>query len=84
MSLTMMPCWMPWVSWSEVRRYRGIKIAEKLQIYKCELCGNIVEVLHGGKGELYCCDQPMERFVENTVDAALDAFHQTGGRCHER
>jgi superoxide reductase len=47
-------------------------MAEKLQIYKCELCGNIVEVLHGGDGELVCCGKPMKRFVENTVDAAKE------------
>jgi superoxide reductase len=47
-------------------------MAEKLEIYKCELCGNIVEVLHGGKGELVCCGQPMKLFKENTVDAAKE------------
>ena len=47
-------------------------MAEKLQIYKCEKCGNIVEVLFGGKGELVCCGQPMKLFVENTVDAAKE------------
>ncbi len=47
-------------------------MAERLQIYKCELCGNIVEVLHGGKGELVCCGQPMKLFKENTVDAAKE------------
>jgi len=47
-------------------------MAEKLQIYKCEVCGNIVEVLHGGKGELVCCGQPMKLFKENTVDAARE------------
>ena len=47
-------------------------MAEKLQIYKCELCGNIVEVVHGGEGELVCCGQPMKLFVENTVDAAKE------------
>ena len=47
-------------------------MAEKLEIYKCELCGNIVEVLHGGAGELVCCGQPMKQFTENTVDAALE------------
>ena len=47
-------------------------MAEKLEIYKCELCGNIVEVLHGGKGELVCCNQPMKLFKENTVDAAKE------------
>ena len=44
----------------------------KLEIYKCEVCGNIVEMLHAGAGELVCCGQPMKRFVENTVDAATE------------
>jgi superoxide reductase len=47
-------------------------MAEKLQIYKCELCGNIVEVVHGGKGELVCCNQPMKLLKEGEVDAALE------------
>ncbi|NIS60772.1 MAG: desulfoferrodoxin [Proteobacteria bacterium] len=47
-------------------------MTERLQIYKCEICGNIVEVLHGGKGELVCCGEPMKVFVENTVDAARE------------
>jgi len=42
------------------------------QIYKCETCGNIVEVLHAADGELVCCGQPMKLFVENTVDAAKE------------
>jgi len=47
-------------------------MAERLEIYKCETCGNIVEVLHGGEGELVCCGQPMVQLVENTVDAAKE------------
>lgn len=47
-------------------------MAEKLGIYKCEICGNIVEVLHAGGGELVCCGQPMKLMVENTVDAAKE------------
>ena len=47
-------------------------MAERLQIYKCEKCGNIVEVMHGGDGELVCCGEPMKLFVENTVDAAKE------------
>jgi len=47
-------------------------VTEKLQIYKCEVCGNIVEMLHEGAGELVCCNQPMKLFVENTVDAARE------------
>jgi len=40
------------------------------QVYKCEVCGNIVEVLHTGVGELVCCGQPMKLRAENTEDAA--------------
>jgi len=47
-------------------------MAEKLEVYKCELCGNIVEVLHGGKGELVCCGQSMKLCRENSVDAAKE------------
>ena len=47
-------------------------MARQLEVYKCEKCGNIVEVLHGGKGELVCCGQPMNLMRENTVDAARE------------
>ena len=47
-------------------------MAERMEVYKCETCGNIVEVLHGGGGELVCCGQPMKLFKENTVDAAKE------------
>lgn len=42
------------------------------QIYKCEICGNIVEVVHGGKGELVCCGKPMKLFKEGAIDAATE------------
>lgn len=41
-------------------------------VYKCEKCGNIVEVLHTGKGELTCCGVPMVLMEENTVDASYE------------
>jgi superoxide reductase len=47
-------------------------MAEKLQIYKCAVCGNIVEVLHGGIGELVCCGEPMDLLAEKTADAAKE------------
>ena len=47
-------------------------MTERLQIYKCDVCGNIVEVLHEGQGELVCCGQPMKLFVENSLDAAKE------------
>lgn len=42
------------------------------EVYKCEVCGNIVEVLHTGAGELVCCGKPMVLQAENTVDAAKE------------
>ena len=47
-------------------------MAAKLEVYKCEVCGNIVEVIHGGAGELVCCGQPMVKLTENTTDAAKE------------
>jgi len=47
-------------------------MTEKLQIYKCEVCGNIVEMVHEGEGELVCCEQPMKHYEENTVDASKE------------
>ena len=43
-------------------------MTRKLQIYKCEVCGNIVEVLHVGKGQLVCCGQPMALMKEQTQE----------------
>ena len=45
-------------------------MAEKYEIYKCNICENIVEVLHGGKGELVCCGEPMELMEEQTAEQA--------------
>jgi len=47
-------------------------MANKMEIYKCDICGNIVYVTHGGKGELVCCGKPMKLLKENTVDAAKE------------
>ncbi|MCK4255462.1 desulfoferrodoxin [candidate division WOR-3 bacterium] len=43
-------------------------MTKKLQVYKCEICGNIVEVLHTGVGELVCCGQPMKLLEEQTEE----------------
>jgi superoxide reductase len=47
-------------------------MAGKLEVYKCKACGNIVEVLFGGTGELVCCNEPMEKLEEKTADAATE------------
>lgn len=43
-------------------------MTERLQVYKCETCGNIVEVLHEGAGELVCCGAPMRLLQAKTKD----------------
>ncbi len=47
-------------------------MAAKLEVYKCSICGNIVEVTHGGDGDLICCGEPMKQLAENTTDAAQE------------
>ena len=47
-------------------------MTELRQIYRCNVCGNIVEVLHAGIGTLVCCGQPMELLTEKTEDAGLE------------
>lgn len=45
---------------------------KQLEVYKCLICGNIVEVLHGAGGTLACCGQGMTLMAENTTDAATE------------
>ena len=41
-------------------------------IYKCEICGNIVEVLHEGIGALVCCGEEMKLMEEKTEDSSVE------------
>ncbi len=47
-------------------------MAKQYEIYKCDICGNVVEVLHGGKGELVCCGEPMKLLEEQTAEQAKE------------
>lgn len=47
-------------------------MTESLQIYKCGVCGNMVEVVHASYGELVCCGQPMNLMQAGTTDAATE------------
>ncbi len=48
----------------------------KLQeVYKCNVCGNMVEVLHTGVGQLVCCGQPMELLTERTQEDQYKEKH---------
>ncbi len=48
-------------------------MTKKLEIYKCEICGNVVEIAHEGMGDLVCCNQEMKLLKEN--EAVKDDFH---------
>lgn len=43
-----------------------------LEIYQCQICANMVELVRAGKGQLVCCGQPMLVLTENTVDASRE------------
>lgn len=47
-------------------------MAEKLGVYKCNICGNVAEVVHAGAGDMSCCGAPMVQLKENSVDAAQE------------
>ena len=47
-------------------------MAKRFEIYKCEHCGNIVEVLHGGAGALICCGEEMKLMEAKTADTSTE------------
>lgn len=46
--------------------------AEKFNVYKCDHCGIIAEVLNSGAGSLVCCNHDMRLLKENTTDASVE------------
>ncbi len=47
-------------------------MSERNTIFRCQLCGNIVDLVAPGGGTLVCCGQPMTAQAENTTDAAVE------------
>jgi superoxide reductase len=47
-------------------------MAARFEVYKCDSCGNIVEMVHDGKGQMICCGKAMRVLKENTVDASKE------------
>jgi superoxide reductase len=47
-------------------------MAKRLDVYRCDLCGHIIEVINNGEGTLVCCGQNMTFLSENTQDAAQE------------
>ena len=60
-------------------------MAQQFYIYKCELCGNIVELLHAVTDNLCCCNQPMKHMVADSVEASAEkhvpVLEKTDGGC---
>lgn len=52
--------------------YYKMIMAKRNEIYKCAICGNVVEVVHEGGGQLSCCGKPMMLMSENTTDGAIE------------
>ncbi|MFA6027879.1 MAG: desulfoferrodoxin [Patescibacteria group bacterium] len=47
-------------------------MTQKNQVYRCNVCGNMVVIVRNGAGQLVCCGQPMELLEENSVDASKE------------
>ncbi len=47
-------------------------MTERLQVYKCEVCGNMIEIIHSGAGTIICCNKPMILQEENSADASKE------------
>jgi superoxide reductase len=47
-------------------------MVKQLEVYKCNICGNIVEILFAGGGTLVCCGQPMELMKEKAKDQGFE------------
>jgi len=47
-------------------------MTKKTQVWKCSLCGNIIEVLHEGTGSLVCCKQSMDKKEEQNSDSTTE------------
>lgn len=47
-------------------------MTSKLELYRCNVCGNIIEVVISGEGELVCCGEPMNLLKANTTDATQE------------
>ena len=50
-------------------------MTEKFELYECEVCGNLVEIIKTGNGELYCCGKPMQLLTAHTEDEMKGEYH---------
>jgi len=50
-------------------------MAKRGEVYKCQICGIITEILHEGEDEMVCCNQPMTLMQEKTAEEGLTEKH---------
>ncbi|MBE7704534.1 MAG: desulfoferrodoxin FeS4 iron-binding domain-containing protein [Cyanobacteria bacterium SIG29] len=50
-------------------------MSEKLDLFKCNVCGKVIEIIHSGEGQLTCCSLPMEQLVEKHNDDEYNEKH---------
>ena len=50
-------------------------MTNRLEIYRCKTCNNIIQVLIEGEGELYCCGHPMEKMEKQTQESGNGEYH---------
>ncbi len=50
-------------------------MSEKLELYKCNVCGNVIEIISAGNGQLVCCSVPMEQLHEHSNDDEYQEKH---------
>lgn len=50
-------------------------MTKKLELYRCNICGNLAEVIIPGAGELVCCGEPMELLEAKNNDAEANEKH---------
>ena len=43
-----------------------------MKVYKCNICGNVVELLENGGGELVCCGEPMQELIAKSTDEGTE------------
>lgn len=46
-----------------------------LEFYRCKICGNIVQVMNSGNGELVCCGEPMDLLVPHSLNEEKQEKH---------
>ena len=50
-------------------------MTEKLELYRCEICGNIVQIMHEGADALVCCGEPMKKEVPHGIEEEKKEKH---------